>query len=445
MRPTFSHFLYGVSCIFLVYSLPTFAAGCSLSDTSNSPIQAYKKNIDTLNTFVRQQASTSSCDTSAATSSMWAYMATIIPMDSAVSLMKEVSSLVSSGSDFVTESDAFLDPAGPLNELKAHRDTIEKIERSIFETTQYVWAHCASWQKITEDAFHGQGGYNTRWRTLSTVLGEMVRETREVKRFFYILWQWIQTEEYIDEVPFPIASRGFSTNMYVYYSPKKLQDCRDNSPRKKAVQEMIKNAFATGWKYPQAIQVWKDAMALLLYRGSQLGGGGTYDPVKEAQINRIVKAKVWWLGNSDILINSQFFKEFWYRPNSKTTNESLQNLAKKIFYKGTWYDFVRKAIPSLIAQDKVSDGPGYIKSIQAKDELDKVARLRTMETSLYVQYSIRKESIAAKKAQDPKLTSDLAQIIGGTQLRQKDLKALYKLVCQNLGKQATNISGAWRC
>jgi len=54
--------------------------------------------------------------------------------------------------------------------------------------------------------------------------------------------------------------------MYVYYSPKKLQECRDNSPRKQAFTEMIKKAFTAGWKYPQAIQVWKDAMALLLYR-----------------------------------------------------------------------------------------------------------------------------------------------------------------------------------
>jgi hypothetical protein len=54
--------------------------------------------------------------------------------------------------------------------------------------------------------------------------------------------------------------------MYVYFSPKKIQECRDNSPRKKAFMEMLKSAFTTGWKYPQAIQVWKDAMALLLYR-----------------------------------------------------------------------------------------------------------------------------------------------------------------------------------
>lgn len=445
MRLTFSHFLSGVSCIFLVYSLPIFAEGCSLSDTSSSPIQSYKKNIDTLNTYIRKQADASACDTSAATSSLGSYMATLIPMDSAASLMKEVSALVSSGSNFIIESDAFLDPAGPLNELKAHRDMIEEIEKSILETTQYVWAHCASWQKITEDVFQGQGGYDTRQRTLSTVLVEMARETGEVKRFFYILWQWIQTEEYIDEVPFPIASRGFSTDMYVYFSPKKLQECRDNSPRKKATQEMIKNAFTMGWKYPQAIQVWKDAMALLLYRGSQISGGGAYDAEKEEQINRIVRAKVWWLGNSDILINSQFFKEFWYRPNTKTTKESVQELAKKLFYQTTWYDFVRKVIPSLVAQDKESDGPGYIKSIQTKEELDRFARLQEREKLLYSLYSERALKVAQSKEKAAINTSDLARIIGDTGQRQEDFQDLEKLVCENLDEQATNVWGTWRC
>jgi hypothetical protein len=54
--------------------------------------------------------------------------------------------------------------------------------------------------------------------------------------------------------------------MYVYFSPKKLQECRNASPRNQAFWEAIKKSFTSGWKYPQAIQVWKDAMALLLYR-----------------------------------------------------------------------------------------------------------------------------------------------------------------------------------
>ena len=129
MHFRFSHFLYSISCICLVYSLPIFAEGCSLSDTSNSPLQSYKKNIDTLNSFIRSQASASSCDSGVSSAAK---------MDGAVSLMKEVSSLSTSGTEFYDETGSFLDPAGPLNELKSHRENIEEIERSILETTQYV-------------------------------------------------------------------------------------------------------------------------------------------------------------------------------------------------------------------------------------------------------------------------------------------------------------------
>jgi len=432
--------------MFLVYSLPTFAEGCSLSDTSSSPVQSYKQNIDTLNTFIRKQADASSCDKgTTGTSKMWNYIATIVPMEGAVSLMKEVSSLASSGWEFYTESAAFLDPAGPLNELSAHRDTIEEIERSILETTQYVWAHCAWWLKITEDAFQGKVGYDTRDRTLSQVLIEMARETSEVKRFFSILWQWIQTEEYIDEVPFPIASSGFSDGMYVYFSPKKLQECRDKNPRKQAFMEVIKKAFTIGWKYPQAIQVWKDAMALLLYRWSQIGGGAS-DPAKDAQINRIVQAKKGWLGNSDIMINSQFFKEFWYRPDSRTTKESIQNLEKKSFYEKTGYDFVRKVIPSLVAREGWQGGLGYVKNIWTTEELEKIRRLQSQDDDRYKTYNTRKTWIVEKaKASDPKLTSDFAQLVQDTKKHYTSDEEAYKSVCRSLGKQATNIGGAWRC
>lgn len=130
MHPRFAHLLYGISCICLIYALPIFAEeGCSLSDTSSSPIQSYKEKIDILNAFVRKQADASSCEASASPAAR---------MDGSISLMKEVSSLGTSGTEFLDETGAFLDPAGPLNELQAHRENIEEIEQSILETAQYV-------------------------------------------------------------------------------------------------------------------------------------------------------------------------------------------------------------------------------------------------------------------------------------------------------------------
>ncbi|MEI6710721.1 MAG: hypothetical protein WCK88_00110 [bacterium] len=80
---------------------------------------------------------------------------------------------------------------------------------------------------------------------MSEILIAEAQQTKEVKRFFQILSQGIQTEEYIDEVPFLIATPGFSKDMYVYFSPKHIQECRDNDPKKKAFLEVLKSAFTS--------------------------------------------------------------------------------------------------------------------------------------------------------------------------------------------------------
>ncbi len=247
---------------------------CTLSDTSGSPLQKWKENIDILNTAIRKEANTTQCDTTSSSGTVNPafvnYVGRVIPLNSSVSLMKELYGLSSSGADFFSEMDTYLDQAGPVMELKSHTDFIEEIERSIIETAQYVGVHCAQSVKITEDILAGKSAYITTDRTIAEIMADMTKQTKQVKRFYQILSQGIQTEEYIDEVPFSIAPTGFSKETYVYYSPKHIQECRDNDPRKKAFMEVLKGAFTSGWKYPQAIQIWKDAMALLLYRGSQL-------------------------------------------------------------------------------------------------------------------------------------------------------------------------------
>ncbi|MEI6710722.1 MAG: hypothetical protein WCK88_00115 [bacterium] len=47
-------------------------------------------------------------------------------------------------------------------ELKPHKDSIEAIERSILDTTQYVGTRCAQSIKITTNILDGKSGYDTR-------------------------------------------------------------------------------------------------------------------------------------------------------------------------------------------------------------------------------------------------------------------------------------------
>ncbi len=417
-----------------------------MSDTAASPVQKWKANIDILNAAIRQEAGKATCASNATPTNpgLTNYVTSVVPVNDTVGLMRDMYSLSSTGADFYAEVDAFLDPSGPLMELKPHRDSIEDIERSILETAQYVWSRCAQPIKMSTNVLEGKAGYNTKWRTLSEVLVAMTKQTKEVKRFFQILSQGIQTEEYIDEVPFLIATPGFSKDMYVYFSPKHIQECRDKDPRKWAFLDVLKGAFSQGWKYPQAIQVWKDAMALLLYRWWQITDTASYDAGKEAQINSLVQARKGGVGNSDIMIDSQFFKEFGYRPNSQSTDEKIDTQKRKTFYESMGYEFIRKVIPSIVAQWGTG-GTGFVKSNQTQEEVDKIGRLQDIEESLYSQYGSRKEWVALSKEKDPQLSSDLAKTIQGSKERQKKAEEAYKNYCWILGKQATNVWGAWRC
>ena len=107
--------------------------------------------------------------------------------------------------------------------------------------------------------------------------------------------------------------------MRKFYTSEALQKCHDEEPKNIAIKEAMKKAFTVGWKYPQAIQIWKEAFQLLLYSA----GVGETDASKDAQIKAIVSAQKGGLGNSRFVLNSQFFKEFKKRPN-QTTEESIK-------------------------------------------------------------------------------------------------------------------------
>lgn len=430
-----------------IISYQVFAEGtCTLSNPSDSPVQKWRENINIVRSAVRTEADRSICDTTVSADSpsgFASYAAKVIPLSSSIDLMREVYSLSSLWTDFYAEVDSFLDQAGPLMELKSNVSDIEEIERDIIETAHYVWSRCAQSVKMKTNPLKDISTYNTEWRTLWEISIDMAKQTKEVKRFFQILSQWIQTEEYIDEVPFSIATPGFSKDMYVYYSPKNLQECRDNDPRKKAFWEVMKGAFTSGWKYPQAIQIWKDAMALLLYRGGQLISSGEYDESKEAQINSIVQARKGGVWNSDIMINSQFFKEFGYRPKSQTMDEKTNFQGRKAFYETIGYWFVRKVIPALASQDW-TDGTWYVKNIDTLEVTQKIQRYQELDASFYEIHNNRKQLVASsKESVSYRGVSDLTKVLERYKPLEKLTKKTFKNICSIF--QAENVPGKVEC
>jgi hypothetical protein len=85
-----------------------------MTDTSSSPIQQWRENINILNTALRREADKVKCDTSTTATVNPAfvnYIGQVVPLDSSVSLMREIYSLSSTGADFFSEVDSFLNPA----------------------------------------------------------------------------------------------------------------------------------------------------------------------------------------------------------------------------------------------------------------------------------------------------------------------------------------------
>jgi len=109
---TFSSFFLALLC--LCFSFQVLAeGGCTLSDTSDSPIQKWRENIDSLNTAIRSKSGSSQCDVGASTSNSGFsnYVARVVPLDSSVSMMYDIYSLSTLGTDFFSEKDAFMDEA----------------------------------------------------------------------------------------------------------------------------------------------------------------------------------------------------------------------------------------------------------------------------------------------------------------------------------------------
>ncbi len=133
-----------ITISYLTFSFGVFAEvgeGCTMTDTASSPLQQWRENIDTLNTALRREADKAKCHTSTSPTTKPAfvnYIGQVVPLDSSVSLMREIYSLSSTGADFFSEVDSFLDTAGPVMELKPHTASIEDIERSILDTAEYV-------------------------------------------------------------------------------------------------------------------------------------------------------------------------------------------------------------------------------------------------------------------------------------------------------------------
>lgn len=433
--------------LWVVFSGFAQSSSCAISDTSQSPILTFQESIEVLRTSIEDEAGQHSCET------VWQY-----PVDSELAgkepyliintvseLLHEVSSSGVLGSDYIDESNYSTQLEWPTNELHAHEEMIYEIRRSILQTTRIVAEHCAGDVQIKTSLLWENARYDTTGRSIKKILKDMNAQTAEVWRFFLIKAQWEDTDEYRDEIPFSIAPEGFSKSMSDYFSEKNIAACRDQDPRRKAIEKLSWKSFLAWWNFKEAIQIWKDAMQLLLYRWSQLAGSTETNPAFEARINDIVQKQKWSVGWSNVVLDGNFLREFASSWHQNSALESAKEISKKLLYNTGAYDFLRKTVPTVI-EEKLAEGETRTQATDFSWNSQSIQSYDEIVDKLYNRYLERQERVARDVSSDPEVTSSLVQILENMNSMQEDSQEMYKNICKILqSKQATNIAWAYRC
>lgn len=407
---------------------------CALSTVPSPPVQSYSDNIDTVIAAVKKLAWPQVCQKPAGYPS---HLDVASPIQWVVQVLGNMKAAGYDLATLISEIRFYLDTSSKLSAIEQkHQNSILDIQNKILAAGTYVGGRCAANTPFTENITINQSGYKTKGRTLQQVLDDMYGQTTQVLKYYRNLIKQISSnEEYKDNTEFTLAPATFAKDMQNFYNADDIQKCSDEDPQNKAITDSLKKAWTTGWKYPQAIKIWKDAFALLLYRSSQIAWSDTSDPSKDAQIKNIVYSYKGWLSNSKYLINGSNLKEFGKRLANQPIQETIKQTWKRIAYENPGYLFLRQVIPNMVKTRGVT-----AKAVQVVQSSETENKRAETERSLYSAYAARKAFIWQNKAQDPKTVTSLVQALEELEKARAKIEENTKLACNDvLNKQATNV------
>lgn len=131
--------------------------------------------------------------------------------------------------------------------------------------TTEVGKRCGAGIEFTENVELEDATYTTAGATIQTVITDMTRNHRDVTRFIRNLA--LQREPTrMDESLIPIAPAGFDETMRAIYTQENINACEEAQPETQEMKEAIKETMTSGWKYDDAIKVWKEAFQMLVFR-----------------------------------------------------------------------------------------------------------------------------------------------------------------------------------
>ena len=412
---------------------------CVLSTVPSPPVQDYSNNIDAVIAEVKKLASPQKCEKPAGYPD---HLDVASPIQGVVQILWNMKAAGYDLATLVSEIRFYLDTSSKLSVTEQkHQNSILDIQNKILAAGTYVGSRCSGGIKFKVDIVINKSGYKTKDRTLQQVLNDMYGQTTQVLKYYRNLIKQVASEEYSDETEFTLAPAWFAKGMADFYNSEDIQKCSDEDPQNQAIKEVIKKAWTTGWKYPQAIKIWQDAFALLLYRSAQVVWAAESDASKDAQIKNIVYAYKGWLSNSKFLINGSNLKEFGKRLANQPIQETIKQTWKRIAYENPGYLFLKQVIPNMIKTNKQST----VRAAQVVSSSQTENKRANTERALYNAYGARKAFVWQNKAQDPKTVTSLIQALEELGKMRAQIEENTKLACDDvLNKQATNIP-APRC
>lgn len=407
---------------------------CPLSTVPSPPVQDYSNNIDAVINAVKNLAGPQKCEKPAGYP---AHLDVASPIQGVVQILGNMKAAGYDLATLISEIRFYLDTSSKLSTIEQkHQNSILDIQNKILSAGVYVGSRCAGGIKFKENINISKSWYKTNGRTLQEVLDDMYGQTTQVLKYYRNLIKQIASEEYQDNTHFTLAPSDFAKNMADFYNADDIQKCSDEDPQNQAIKEVVKKAWTTGWKYPQAIKIWKDAFALLLYRSSQITWSETSDPAKDAQIKNIIYSYKWGLSNSKFLINGSNLKEFGKRLANQPIQETIKQTWKRIAYENPWYLFLKQVIPNMIKTNPKTN----VRAVQVVQSEQNENNRAKIERSLYDSYAARKAFVGQNKAQDPKTVTSLIQALEVLEKERSQIEENTKLACNDvLNKQATNV------
>lgn len=320
----------------------TSTAECTLTEIPEK-LQVFKENMQTLSDAAIKVASQGQwCREPEVGDPDWAKAIAIITWGASVQRASAKAKTVwesilhtLTGIDFYFRRDNTAVP----DYLLEHQKYLLEIDEIINKTVTEAGRRCGTRYEFTEDVSLSDSLYKTKGATVQNVITDMTSNHREITRFIRNLALQREPSQ-MDESIIPIAPSWFDEAMRSVYTQENINACEEAQPETQAMKEKISELFTSGWKYDDAIKVWKEAFQMLVYRWeSSTSSSGSFGEKVKDEVGKVIAKIAWGISRSWKLQSDEEKKAVWQSTNDRSFQEHAGTFRNRIA--NIWQQFRR--------------------------------------------------------------------------------------------------------